>query len=96
MSVINSSSLNDQAEIRRQLEQWRNLFSPGEQQFSFTGYVVSEILAILYYQGMLPDDHILRVTISCMRCQHDPMNVSESKVTHHVSHMAVKSMHIIR
>ncbi len=44
--MINSSSLNinvadenrDQAEISHKLERWRNLFSPGEQQFSFTGY----------------------------------------------------------
>ena len=28
----------DRAEISHKLERWRNLFSPGEQQFSFTGY----------------------------------------------------------
>lgn len=44
--MINSSGLNvnvtdenrDRVEISHKLERWRNLFSAGEQQFSFTGY----------------------------------------------------------
>ncbi len=65
--MVNSSSLNinvadenrERAEISHKLERWRNLFSPGEQQFSFTGYedIYVNTDELLVYDSYAPTGH---------------------------------------